>query len=337
MINQTSSSDYFHFPVMLDEVIKICSPHKGGIYIDCTFGGGGYSKGILNFSETKVIALDRDDFIQNISKKMKKKYANRFFFYQKRFSELSNVVGNRLVDAVVFDLGLSSIQLNNLERGFSFKSKGNLDMSMGLGNTSATEVLNNFTEQKLKSIIKILGEEKDASRIAKNIVRMRKEKKITNVDQLVEIIKRSKKKNYISKINPCTKTFQALRIFVNKEITELIEGIANAAKALKPGGKIIIVSFHSLEDRVVKYFFSNFSTSKSKSSRYFPDIEEDSMSLFDSYKNKIFKPSNAEINKNPPSRSAKLRFAIRNKDKFFYPKDLLSKFKKYLDLESSHV
>ena len=337
MINKTSSPDYFHFPVMLDEVIKICSPHKGGIYIDCTFGGGGYSKGILSFSQTKVIALDRDRFIQNISKKMKKNYINRFFFYQKKFSELNTVVGNQLVDAVVFDLGLSSIQLKNLERGFSFKSKGNLDMSMGLSNTSAAEVLNNFSEQKLKSIIKILGEEKDASKIAKNIVRIRKEKKITNVDQLVEIIERSKKKKFTTKINPSTKTFQALRIFVNKEITELIEGIVNATKVLKPGGKILIVSFHSLEDRVVKYFFSNFSTSKSKSSRYFPDKEEDSRSLFDSYKNRIIKPSNTEIIKNPPSRSAKLRFAIRSKDKFFYPKDLLNKFKKYLNLESFYV
>jgi len=322
---------------MLDEVIKICSPDKGGIYIDCTFGGGGYSKNLLKFSKTKVIALDRDEFILNISKELEKKYPNRFFFHQKKFSEVNTVIGNQSADAVVFDLGLSSIQLNNLERGFSFNSKEALDMSMGLSSTSAEEVINNFSEQKLKSIIKILGEEKDASRIAKNIIKTRLIKKIKKVDQLVEIIEKSKRKNYASKINPSTKTFQALRIFVNKEITELIEGIINATKVLKPGGRILIVSFHSIEDKIVKYFFSNFSSSRSKPSRYFPENKDTNISLFDKYKNKIFKPSNLEIIKNPPSRSAKLRYATRSKNKFIYPNELVNKFKKYLDLENSHA
>ena len=210
-------------------------------------------------------------------------------------------------------------------------------MSMGLSNTSAEEVVNNFSEQKSKSIIKILGEEKDASRIARNIIKTRLVKKITKVDQLVAIIEKSKKKNYANKINPSTKTFQALRIFVNKEITELIEGVINATKILKPGGKILIVSFHSIEDKIVKYFFSNFSSSRSKPSRYFPENKDFNISLFDKYKNKIFKPSNIEIIKNPPSRSAKLRYATRSKNKFIYPNELVNKFKKYLDLEESHV
>ena len=236
MINPNSLLEPLHFPVMLDEIIKICSPDKGGVYIDCTFGGGGYSKKLLQFSKTKVIALDRDDFILNISQSLEKKYPNRFFFHQKKFSEVNTVVGNQLADTVIFDLGISSIQLHNLERGFSFNSKATLDMSMGLSKTSAEEVINNFSEQALKSIIKILGEEKDASRIAKNIVKTRSIKKITKVDQLVAIIEKSKKKDYAKKIHPSTKTFQALRIFVNKEITELIEGINNATKILKPGG-----------------------------------------------------------------------------------------------------
>ena len=337
MIHLTSSPEDPHFPVMLDEVIKICSPDKGGVYIDCTFGGGGYSKRLLKFSKTKVIALDRDKFVVNISKELEKKYPNRFFFHQKKFSKVNTVVGNQSVDAVVFDLGLSSIQLNNLERGFSFNSKETLDMSMGLSPTSAEEVVNNFSEQKLKSIIKILGEEKDASRIAKNIIKTRLMKKIKKVDQLVEIIEKSKKKNYASKINPSTKTFQALRIFVNKEITELIEGVINATKILKPGGKILIVSFHSIEDKIVKYFFSNFSSSRSKPSRYFPENKDINISLFDKYKNRILKPSNIEIIKNPPSRSAKLRYATRSKNKFIYPNELVNKFKRYLDLEGSNV
>tara|TARA_B100001093_G_scaffold395882_1_gene382862 strand:+ start:239 stop:1252 length:1014 start_codon:yes stop_codon:yes gene_type:complete len=337
MIHSTSSPEFSHFPVMLEEVIKICSPDSGGTYIDCTFGGGGYSKKILKFSDTKVIALDRDKYIFNITKDLKKKYPKRFFFYQKRFSEINSIINNQLADAVVFDLGLSSIQLNNLERGFSFKSKESLDMSMGLSDTSAKEVLNNFSEQKLKSIIKILGEEKDAARIAKNIVKTRVFKRITKVDQLVQIIEKSKKKNYATRINPSTKTFQALRIYVNKEITELIKGIINATKILRPGGKILIVSFHSIEDKIVKYFFSNYSSSKSKPSRYLPEDKDANISLFDEYKNKIFKPTNAEIIKNPPSRSAKLRYAIRSSNKFVYPNDLINNFKRYLDLESSHA
>ena len=337
MITPTSSPEYPHFPVMLDEVIKICAPSKGGIYIDCTFGGGGYSKKLLKFPKTKVIALDRDEFIIKISKDLEKKYPNRFLFHQKRFSKVNTVVKNQSVDAVVFDLGLSSIQLKNLKRGFSFNSKDKLDMSMGLAVTSAEEVVNNFSEQTLKSIIKILGEEKEASRIARNIIKTRLIKKITRVDELVSIIEKSKKKNYVKKINPSTKTFQALRIFVNKEITELVDGVINATKILKPGGKILIVSFHSIEDKIVKYFFRNFSSSRSKPSRYFPENKDLNISLFDKYKNKIFKPSNKEIIKNPPSRSAKLRYAIRNKNEFIYPNELVNKFRRYLDLERSHV
>jgi len=337
MINPTSSLEFPHFPVMLDEVVKICSPDKGGVYIDCTFGGGGYSKKLLKFSKTKVIALDRDKFVLSIAKELEKKYPKRFSFYHKKFSEVDTVVRSQLVDAIVFDLGLSSIQLNNLERGFSFKSKKKLDMSMGLSALSAEEVINNYSEQKLKSIIKILGEEKDGSIIAKNIIKTRSIKKIIKVDQLVNIIEKSKKKNYAKKINPSTKTFQALRIFVNKEINELIRGIINATKVLKPGGKILIISFHSIEDKIVKYFFNNFSSNRSKPSRYFPENNEINISLFDKYKNKILKPSNVEIIKNPPSRSAKLRYAIRSKDKFIYPNELVNQFKKYLDLENLYV
>ena len=338
MINQTPSSELSHFPVMLDEVINICSPKKGGVYIDCTFGGGSYSKRLLKYSSTKVIALDRDKFILKISNELKKKYPSRFVFHQKKFSEINTVVKEQFADVVIFDLGLSSIQLNNLTRGFSFNSKENLDMSMGLTNISAAEAVNNLSEQKLKSIIKILGEERDASRIAKNIVKTRLNQRITKVDQLVDIIKKTKRRSFVEKINPSTKTFQALRMFVNKEVSELIEGIINATKVLKPGGKILIISFHSIEDKIVKYFFSNYSSNRSKPSRYFPENnKEDDLSLFDKYKNKIIKPSNKEILKNSPSRSAKLRYAIRNKNEFFYPEELINKFRMYLDLEGKNV
>ena len=336
MNNHTSSLELSHFPVMLNEVIKISSPSKGGTYIDCTFGGGGYTEKLLKFPNTFVKGLDRDKTVNPIAKKLEKKFPKRFQFYQIKFSQL-DTVSEKFVDAIIFDLGLSSIQLNDLERGFSFKSTKSLDMSMGLSKISAQDVVNNLSGLNLKQIIKILGEEKEAYKIAKNIIKFRKEKKITKVNELVKIIEKSKKKNYANKINPCTKTFQALRIFVNKEITELINGIVKATKILKPGGKILIISFHSIEDKIVKYYFSNFSTNKSKPSRYLPEKDYSNTALFEEYKNNVLKPTKKEIDMNNRSRSAKLRYAVRSKNKFAYPHDLLEKFKKYLDLEAISV
>ena len=336
MNKSTSSLDSTHFPVMLNEVIKISSPSKGGKYIDCTFGGGGYSKKLLTFPKTIVKALDRDNKVKEIGKKLEKKFPDRFKFFQTKFSKL-DIVTKEQVDTIIFDLGLSSIQLNDLKRGFSFKSNENLDMSMGLNEISAQDVINNLSELELKLIIKIFGEEKEAAKIAKNIVKTRNEKKIIKVKDLVKIIEKSKKKNYASKINPCTKTFQALRIFVNKEITELISGIIIATKILKPGGKILIISFHSIEDKIVKYFFSNFSSNKSKPSRYLPEREDViTTALFDEYKNKILKPTKKEIEQNNRSRSAKLRYATRSKNKFSYPDELVKKYKRYLDMEAMY-
>ena len=332
----TSSLETSHFPVMLNEVIKISSPHKGGFFVDCTFGGGGYSKSILKYPKTKIIGIDRDKSVTSSAKKLEKKFKNRFKFFQAKFSQIDKILKEK-VDTIIFDLGLSSLQLKNFSRGFSFHSKDELDMTMGLSDFSAKEAVNNLGEIQLKSIIKILGEEKEAKIIAKNIVKARSDKKITKVVELVKIIEKSKKIKFPSKINPSTKTFQALRIFVNKEITELINGMVNATKYLKPGGKIVIVTFHSIEDKIVKFFFKNFSKNKSNPSRYLPEESSDNLALFENYINKIIKPSKEEIRNNNPSRSAKLRFAVRSKNDFFYPKIFFQKFNKYLRIEAYNV
>ena len=335
MKNHISSLEFSHIPVMLNEVIKISSPSAQKKFIDCTFGGGGYSKKFLD-SSTYVQAIDRDKKAISIAKQLKMKFPKQFDFYQIKFSQLGTISKN-FVDVVIFDLGLSSIQLDDLERGFSFKSDRKLNMTMGLNEITALEAVNNLSEKNLKLVIKILGDEKEASKIAKNIVKFRKIKKIIRTSDLVEIIERSKRKNYHSKINPCTKTFQALRIFVNKEITELIKGIISATKKLKPGGKILVISFHSLEDKIIKFFFSNFSKNKSRSSRYLPESKSSQKALFKEYKNKVLRPSKNELENNKRSRSAKLRFAIRSNDKFEYPDELIEKFKRYLDLEAINV
>ena len=178
MKTQNSSLELSHFPVMLSEVVKISSPNSGGLFVDCTFGGGGYSKAILQFPDTKVIALDRDKSVMSIANKLEKKFKDRFKFYQIKFSQIDKILKND-VDTIIFDLGISSIQLKDLKRGFSFNSKEELDMSMGLSNISAQEVINSFSETQLKLIIKTFGEERDASKIAKNIAKARLIKKIT--------------------------------------------------------------------------------------------------------------------------------------------------------------
>jgi len=333
-----SSLEKKHFPVMLNEVIRICSPEKGGNFIDCTFGGGGYTKALLKFPRTNVVAIDRDKSVEKKAIELKKEYSDRFNFYNEKFSNLNKIIkDNYRADAIIFDLGISSLQLADMKRGFSFNSKDKIDMNMGLASISAEEIINNCDINNLKMIIKIFGDEKEASKIARNIIKARQIKKISKVDQLVEIIERSKKKIYTKKINACTKTFQALRIFVNKETTELVEGIIKATKLVKPGGKIIVISFHSIEDKIVKFYFSNYSKNKSKPSRYLPEEKNKQDILFEEYRKNLLKPSEEEIKLNRPSRSAKLRFATRGTGKFINPINFINKFKKILDLESLNV
>jgi 16S rRNA (cytosine1402-N4)-methyltransferase len=331
-----SSLEKKHFPVMLDEVIQTCLLNKKNqLIIDCTFGGGGYSRELLKFPNIKVIALDRDKSAINRAKSLEKNFSTKFTFYNEKFSNLDKVIKKEdRPDVIIFDLGLSTFQLQDYSRGFSFKSNEKIDMQMGLSDTSAEDVINNVSEKDLKLILKILGEEKEANRITRNIVKARAIKRILTVTELVQIIESSKKKNYNKKINVCTKTFQALRIFVNKETTELIEGLIKASQLIKPGGKIIIISFHSIEDKIIKYYFTNYSSNKSNPSRYMPTKNNQESSFFEKYKNNFLTPSANELVKNPASRSAKLRKAIRTKQEFIYPKEFKEKFKKYIDIEN---
>jgi len=330
------SAEKKHFPVMLDEVIQACSlNNKKQLIIDCTFGGGGYTKELLKFSNIKVIALDRDKSAIYRAKNLEKNFSTKFSFYNEKFSNLEKVIKKEnKPDVIIFDLGLSTFQLQDYRRGFSFKSNEKIDMQMGLSERSAEDVINTVDEKNLKLILKILGEEKEANRISKNIIKAREIKKIDTVSELVRIIESSKKKDYNKKINVCTKTFQALRIFVNKETTELIDGLIKASELIKPGGKIIIISFHSIEDKIIKYYFTNYSSNKSNPSRYLPTENNQKNSFFEKYKNNFLTASPEELIKNPASRSAKLRKAIRTEQEFIYPKEFIEKFKKYIDIEN---
>ena len=334
-----SSLEKKHFPVMLEKVIQTCLPiNKDQLIIDCTFGGGGYSREFLKHSNVRVIALDRDKSTVSRAKNLEKKFPNKFNFHNEKFSNLDKIIKKEnKPDVIIFDLGLSTFQLQDYSRGFSFKSSEKIDMQMGLSSISAENVINTLDEKSLKLIIKILGEEREAGRIVKNIIKARTIKKIDTVTELVKIIELSKKKNYNKKINVCTKTFQALRIFVNKETTELIEGLIKASKLIKFGGKIIIISFHSIEDKIVKYYFTNYSSNKSNPSRYMPIQSNKKNSFFEKYKNNFLTPSTKELIKNPASRSAKLRHAVRTEQEFKHPKEFKEKFRRYINVENISI
>ena len=334
-----SSLEKKHFPVMLNEVIKICNySKKDQLIIDCTFGGGGYTKALLKFPNIKVIALDRDKSAIKRAAALKIKSLNKLEFFNEKFSNLDKIINyKKKPDIIIFDLGLSNFQLKDHSRGFSFNATDKIDMQMGLSDISAEEVINTLDETSLKLVIKILGEEQEANKIVKNIIKARQIKKINTVVELVKIIKTSKKKNYNKKINVCTKTFQALRIFVNKETSELIEGLIKATQSLKKGGKIITISFHSIEDKIIKYYFTNYSSNKSNPSRYMPTQSNKKNSFFEKYKNNFLTPTEKEIIKNPASRSAKLRHATRTEQAFSYPIEFKEKFKRYLDIENAEI
>ena len=337
MKNISSFKNHSHYPVMLEQIIEICSPKKGGNFIDCTYGAGGFTNAILSFPKTKVISFDRDKNIDKFVSATKKNHKDRFSFFNIKFSDLDKVIDkNFKADFIIFDLGPSSLQILNLDRGFSFNAKGEANMCMGQNSFTASDVINQCDYITLKNILKYFGDEKDCSRIAKNIIKERNISPIKNIPHLVRIIEKSKKKNFKKKINISTQTFQALRIFVNKEISELITGLSKATKFLNTGGKLIVISFHSIEDKIVKFFFSNYSKNRSKGSRYYPSTKNYKI-LFEKYKNQIIRPHDKEIKENPASRSAKLRYATRSEDHYFYPEDLNIKFSHYLEIEGKNV
>jgi 16S rRNA (cytosine1402-N4)-methyltransferase len=320
-----------HYPVLLSELISIITPQYGGTFIDCTFGQGGYTKKILNFADTKVIALDRDIDSSEKAQEIQKEYEDRFLFKNIKFSQLEKLkLKNENIKGIIFDLGYSYTQIKDPKKGLSFETIGELNMKMGINEFSAKEAINILDEKELAQIFKYFGEEKDSNRIAHNIVEDRVTRKITT-EELVRIIESSKRKKN-QRTHSATKVFQALRIFVNKEISELIYGLINAAKVVKKDGVIAVVTFHSLEDRIVKYFFKSLTENKSVS-RYMPKNEE-KINLFKSISKKPITPSTNEIKENPPSRSAKLRYIIKKENFYNFETDILDKFKYLIEIEN---
>ena len=320
-----------HYPVLLNELISIITPQYGGTFIDCTFGQGGYTKKILSYQNTQVIALDRDLESKKKADKISKEFQDRFIFKNKKFSQLDDLkIKNTNVRGIIFDLGYSTTQIKDPKKGLSFNSLGNLNMQMGLNDFSAKEAINRLDEKDLEKIFKFFGEEKYAKKIASSIVKQRSINKI-DTKSLVELIEKNKKKKNF-KIHSATKVFQALRIFVNKEITELIYGLIAAAKVLKKDGILAVVTFHSLEDKIVKHFFKSLSEKKSIS-RYVPKIEE-SETLFRMLEKKPRTPSKTELKENLPSRSAKLRYIVKKDDFYNFKTDILEKFEHLIEIEN---
>ena len=320
-----------HYPVLLSELISIITPQHGGTFIDCTFGQGGYSNKILSYKDTKVIALDRDIESQKKAQEILKSFQNRFKFKNKKFSRLGDLkLKKENIKAVIFDLGYSYYQIKDLNRGLSFYSDGDLNMKMGINDFSAKDVINKLKIVELEKIFKFFGEEKESKKIAINIDKARKNR-VIDTQGLVKIIEKTKrKKNF--KVHSATKVFQALRIFVNKEISELINGLVEATKILKKDGILVVVTFHSLEDKIVKYFFKSLSEKKSIS-RYFPKISQPD-TLFDMVQKKPITPSSKELQENISSRSAKLRYVFKKKDFYNFETDIFEKFNYLIEIEN---
>jgi len=300
---------------MCSEVVNFLDPHKDGIYVDATFGQGGYSTSILNKSDCKLIGIDRDKRSEEFALTLKETFSNRFSYKTGRFSDLDKILNFfqiKKINGIVFDLGISSTQLDEAERGFSFKKNGPLDMRMGTqinSKLTAEVIVNEFSEEDLCSIFFNLGEERNARVISNQIIKSRKLERIKTTSQLSEIINRVNPNKH-SKIDGSTKVFQALRIFINKELEELKVGLEKCLLTLKKKSKIVVVSFHSLEDRIVKKFFRDNSGYFSENYKHLPQknnsINNPQLKILTK---KVITASFTETSKNSRSRSAKLRAA----------------------------
>lgn len=303
--------DSRHISVLGPEAVEMLWPRAGGVYVDATFGAGGYSRMILATEGTQVIAIDRDSTAIAGGADLVASSAGRLRLVEDRFSNLADACeaqGVPLVDGVVMDVGVSSMQIDQAERGFSFRFDGPLDMRMSQQGPSAADVVAKASEADLANIIYIFGEERHSRAVAREIVAARKEAEITTTKQLVDIVQKVVWAKP-GEIHPATRTFQALRIFVNEELDELHMALEAAERVLKPGGRLSVVSFHSLEDRIVK----NFITERSKTgggSRHLPEVAQ-SAPRFKIVNKRPIIADEAETKANPRARSAKLRGAER--------------------------
>jgi 16S rRNA (cytosine1402-N4)-methyltransferase len=306
-----------HIPVMLKEVLDALAPKDGGIYVDGTFGGGGYSAGILGLAGCTVLAIDRDPDAIARGQAVATDFPNRLNLIEGTFGDMAELVQDRAPEGVagaVLDLGLSSPQIDNAERGFSFSVDGPLDMRMSQSGLSAADVIRDESEADLAKIIFELGEERYARRVAKAVCAARAKTPIERTSQLADIVTsvmpRKVPGSGAKTIHPATRTFQALRIFVNDELGELRRGLAGAEKILAEAGRLCVVSFHSLEDRVVKRFFSTRTGREANPSRHMPPASNARPPSFTDA-SRLVRPSASEVATNPRSRSARLRFATR--------------------------
>lgn len=298
-----------HVPVMLNEMLEVLNPKEGESYLDCTFGAGGYSKAILESCECYVTSLDRDPNVTDIVQEIKQNYGERFDFIKTNFADSFAKLKEKKFDGIVLDLGISSMQLDIADRGFSFLHDGPLDMRMSGHGLSAEEFINTAEEKDLANVIYKYGDESFSRRIAKRIVEYRKTARVDSTGKLAEIV-RSSIGFRKGKIDPATKTFQAIRIYVNDELGELARFLANVKNILKKDGRLVVVSFHSLENRIVKHFFKEHSEKPVARSKYAKDdITIDPNKWLKIITNKSLAPSDKEVGLNIRARSARLRAA----------------------------
>lgn len=297
-----------HIPVMLDEVLQALNPTDGKVYVDATFGNGGYTEAILKSANCKVISIDRDPNVVNRAKELKNVYGDRFDFRSGCFGNVADLVEEK-IDGIVFDIGVSSMQLDEAERGFSYSKDAALDMRMSCEGISAYDIVNNTAEKELADIIYQYGEERKSRQIAAKICVERQKAPIKTTKELAEIIYQVIYKKP-GQPDPATRTFQALRIAVNDELGELERGLSQGLSILKSGGKIVVVTFHSLEDRIVKNFFNKKAGKQANVSRYMPAVNVSVKAELENCSKAIL-PSKEEVENNSRAHSAKMRYATK--------------------------
>lgn len=305
-----------HIPVLLTPLLAAVAPISG-VWLDGTFGAGGYTKGLLAAGADTVIGVDRDPLALQMAASWAGEYGDRLRLVAGNFSDL-DTYSDVPLDGIVLDLGVSSMQLDQAERGFSFMKDGPLDMRMSQDGESAADLVNTADEADLADILYLYGEEHASRRIARAIVAARELAPVTTTLKLAEIISKCLPRPKPGQSHPATRSFQAIRIAVNTEFSELVEGLQAAERALKPGGKLAVVTFHSLEDRIVKRFLQLASGNESNTNRYAPQ-RADTTARFDLITRRAVGPDDAELAENPRARSAKLRVAVRTSAP---PKDL---------------